>query len=95
MKLQFLLGSDHKRPPDDAPGERPMGHSCALWKRLRLSKATLIALSVPRWLIVPLLLETTERGYTEVAKGFDRLDCPGLGAAFSRRPPDGCALGEL
>lgn len=51
------------------------------------SKASLIASSVPRWLIMLLLVETTEQGYIEVGKGFDRLDCPALGLAFSPGPP--------
>lgn len=34
-----------------------------------------------------LLRETIEEGYIDVGKGFDRLDCPGLGHAFSPRPP--------
>lgn len=33
------------------------------------------------------LLETTEQGYIEVGKGFDRLDCPALGPAFRPGPP--------
>ena len=52
-----------------------------------LSKASLIAFSVSRQLIMLLLLESSEQGYIEVGKGFDRLDCPALGLAFSPRPP--------
>lgn len=33
------------------------------------------------------MVEAAERGYIGVGKGFDRLDCPALGPAFSRGPP--------
>lgn len=62
----FFLGFDHKRVPDDAPGSSQSSIYVVFWKDFYLSKASLIAFSVPRWLIMLLLPETTEQGYIEV-----------------------------
>lgn len=59
-----------------------------------LSEASLIAFRVPRRSpdYATIAWKHRNQGYIEVAKGFDRLDCPALGLLFKRGPPDGCVL---
>lgn len=75
----FSIDVTTKGYPITPPGSRPQSINVRLSKDSYLSKASLIAFSVPRWLIMLLLRATAEQVHIEAAKGFDRLDCLALG----------------